>query len=293
MKRSISFIGAGRLGSTLAVAMHRAGLPVTMIASRTQRSAEQVASLIAGCRVVDEQEAASADMVFLTVPDDDIAAVANRLNWHDGQFVVHCSGATEVSVLQHAASSGAQTGGFHPIQIFAGVEQSLGLLPGTTVGIEAPAVLLEQLRHIAVTLGMVPMVLPAGVRARYHGGSLFMSSFLLSMFKESAQIWQTFGMTEQQTLAALLPLARGVIETAQQKGLAEAIAGPISRGDTRVIQQHIAAFDAIDAGHTAFYREMSRRQLLLAAEGTKVTPVQLASLHAIIDAYSQHWKDGA
>jgi predicted short-subunit dehydrogenase-like oxidoreductase (DUF2520 family) len=36
-----------------------------------------------------------------------------------GHRVVHRSGATEFPALDHASASGAVTGGFHPMQMFA------------------------------------------------------------------------------------------------------------------------------------------------------------------------------
>ncbi len=291
MLQSISIIGAGRVGSTLAIAMHRAGLPVSMVASRTESSAVNLAAMIAGCTAVSEQAAADADLVFLTVPDDDIETVASRLTWRTGQYVVHCSGATEIMALAHAQMCGAQIGGFHPIQIFADPESSVALLPGTVVGIESGTALEVILRDIATRLKMVVMMLPEGVRARYHGGSLFMSSFLLSMFQESVQIWATFGMTEKQTLDALLPLAAGVIQTAQQKGLAASIAGPISRGDANVVRRHLAAFNAIGASHVDFYKTLSNRQLMLAELGAKLTSAQLANLREAINDDGHPVKD--
>jgi predicted short-subunit dehydrogenase-like oxidoreductase (DUF2520 family) len=280
---SISIIGAGRLGATLAIAMQRAGLPVTMVASRTYTSAARLAAKIPGCVAVTEEAAANADLVFLTVPDDAIAIVTHGLVWRPGQYVVHCSGATDVAALAHAQSCGAQVGGFHPIQIFADAEQALALLPGTTVGIEGGVELESVLRDVARALEMIPMALPEGVRARYHGGSLFMSSFLLSMFHQSAQIWATFGMTEKQTLDALLPLATGVIHTAQQKGLAASIAGPISRGDANVVRAHVAAFEEIGGAYADFYRQLSMMQLTLAEAAAKLTPEQLDNVRRAIN----------
>lgn len=283
MLQSISIIGAGRLGSTLAMAMHRAGLPVTMVASKSYTSAARLAANMPGCVAVTEAAAANADLVFLTVPDDAIGSVANGLVWREGQYVVHCSGATEVSVLAHAQGFGAQIGGFHPLQIFADPAIAIDLLPGTTVGIEAGVALEIVLRDIARTLDMVPILLPEGARAQYHGGTLFMSSFLLSMFHQSAKVWATFGMSERQTLDALLPLATGVVNTAEHQGLAASIAGPISRGDVNVVRAHLAAFDAMDADIAAFYRTLSRMQLVLAEQAGKLSPEQLTSMRAVID----------
>ena len=46
---TIAFIGAGAVGGSLALALHRARYPVVAVASRTQASAETFASRIPGC----------------------------------------------------------------------------------------------------------------------------------------------------------------------------------------------------------------------------------------------------
>src|SRR6185295_5461330 len=106
----------------------------------------------------------------LTVPDDAIAPLAAQLPWRAGQRVVHCSGATEVAVLEPALRAGAMTGGFHPLQIFSDPARAGGLLAGSTVAIEGPPALEAELMVIAQRLGMTPLRLPPGARALYHGG---------------------------------------------------------------------------------------------------------------------------
>jgi predicted short-subunit dehydrogenase-like oxidoreductase (DUF2520 family) len=261
---AIAFIGAGRLGSTLAQALAQCGMKVVAMASRHAASAELVASRVPGCRATSADEAARADLVFLTVPDDAIAPLAQHLSWRSGQRVVHCSGATEVSVLEPAARRGASIGGFHPLQIFSDTERAIGLLPGSSVAIEGDPVLEAELRDIAQRLQMHPLALPAGARALYHGGASFAASFLLSMLQEAAAVWGSFGIPEAAALQALMPLARGTLDAAANKGLAGALAGPVSRGDAGVVRRHHEALTRLGAEHAQFYAELTRRQLMLA-----------------------------
>jgi predicted dinucleotide-binding enzyme len=102
----IAFIGAGRVASTLARAFVANDVPVALIASRDDASAARLASRVDGAIAASLQDAAAADLVFLTVPDDDIAVVCEKLAWRADQAVVHCSGATEVAALAAAARSG-------------------------------------------------------------------------------------------------------------------------------------------------------------------------------------------
>ncbi len=280
---NIAFIGTGRLGGALAQALHQRGVAVQMVANRNTMAAQQLAEKLAGCQAVDAATAAQADLVFLTVRDDALAPLAAQLPWRAGQSVVHCSGATEVSVLQPAADAGAAIGGFHPLQIFSDPARAIELLHGSSVAIEGPAALEAQLREIAATLGMHPLRLPPGSRALYHGGASYAASFLLSMLQEAASIWASFGIDEAQALQALLPMAHGTLSAAQTKGLSAAVAGPLSRGDAGVIAHHLAALTALGPEHAALYREFSRRQLELVQATHRLSHAQADSVRRVID----------
>jgi predicted short-subunit dehydrogenase-like oxidoreductase (DUF2520 family) len=279
----IAFIGCGRLARTLARAWQRAGQPVACVASRTPAHAQALADALPGCVALSAAEAvARADLVLLTVPDDAIATTAAALPWRAGQAVVHCSGATEVSVLQPAADAGALIGGFHPLQIFSDPEQALALLRGCSVAIEAPPALDAQLRALAALLQMRPIALPPGARALYHGGASYAASFLLSMLDEAVQAWAGFGVSEADALQALLPLAEGTLKSARAKGLAGALAGPVSRGDAGVVARHLAAFGALGAEQRAFYAQMTERQLRLAEASGRLSAAQRAALERVL-----------
>jgi predicted short-subunit dehydrogenase-like oxidoreductase (DUF2520 family) len=267
---SIAFIGAGRLGTTLAGALAKSGLDAAAVPGRDTAAATAAAQ--------------RADLVFLTVPDDAIAPLAMRLPWRAGQRVVHCSGATEVAVLDPAARAGALTGGFHPLQIFSDPARAAELLAGSTVAIEGPPALEAELRELAQRLHMTPLRLPPGARALYHGGASFAASFLLSMLQEAADVWRSFGIDEHETLQALLPLARGTLDAAASRGVAGALAGPVSRGDAGVVQRHLQALDRLGPAHGAFYRELTRRQIELARTDGRLDGAQLERLLSLLDA---------
>ena len=166
----IAIIGRGRLGLCLATALAERGETVVAASAR----AADVSATVA-----------SADLVLLTVPDDAIEAVAEALPWRPGQWLVHCSGATELTALAAAARAGALVGGFHPLQIFADPATAGQMLAGSSVAIEAEPPLRAELQRLAAVLGMVPLALPPGSRAAYHAAASFSASFLLSMLDES------------------------------------------------------------------------------------------------------------
>ncbi|MCX7141044.1 MAG: DUF2520 domain-containing protein [Proteobacteria bacterium] len=238
----IGFIGSGRVAKALAWGLSGSGHSVVAAASRSLGSAQQLAQRIAGCSATaDAQDVVDgADLVFITVPDDAIAAVASNLVWREGAAVVHCSAATEVAALAPAARAGAWTGGFHPLQLFADPEVALAGLPGCTIAIEAEGGLLRRLERLAAALGCRNMHLPPGCRARYHVAAHCAGGFVIALLKQAVDLWASFGVGREDTIRALLPLLRGTTASVERSGLAQGLAGTYSRGDIGTVEKHLA-----------------------------------------------------
>jgi predicted short-subunit dehydrogenase-like oxidoreductase (DUF2520 family) len=246
MKHAV--IGLGRLARALVPALRATGGQVAV-----------------GRRVPGDGEftpadaARQADWVWLTVPDDAIAATAAALPWRPGQLGLHCSGATPLSALAPAPAAA----GFHPLKLLAG---DAGLA-GVHVGIEADAAHRPALEALARALGLAPLSLPspmaAQARATYHAAANLAASGVLAVLAEAGTLWAAAGLAPGEALPALLPLARGALDTAAARGLAGAVSGPIARGDAGVLARHLDALAGagLDAG---LLRALGLRQLALA-----------------------------
>jgi len=180
--------------------------------------------------------------------------------------VVHCSGATELSVLEPAARAGAEIGGFHPLQLFADPEVALAGLPGCTVAIEADAPLSSQLELLAAALRCRTIRLPPGCRARYHASAHYAAGFVITLLKEAAELWQTFGVSREDTVAALLPLLRGTAAAVERSGLAQGLAGTYSRGDIGTLEKHLADLGRVGPDALHLYCELALRSIPLGLE---------------------------
>lgn len=264
----IGFIGAGRVAQGLAWGLAQKNHRVVAVASRSLASAQSLAARIPGCEASVGAQAVieRADLVFVSVPDDAIAAVAASLKWRTGASAVHCSGATEVSALQPAAAAGAHIGGFHPLQLFADPEIALAGLPGCTIAIEAEQPLLSELELLASSLQCRTIVLPPGCRARYHASAHYAAGFVITMLKEAADVWQTFGVSREDTVRALLPMLRGTAAAVERLGLAQGLAGTYSRGDIGTLKKHLADMERVGPEALKLYCELALRSIPLGLE---------------------------
>ncbi|WGS42878.1 DUF2520 domain-containing protein [Burkholderia sp. JSH-S8] len=285
----LGFIGAGRLARCVAQRFAQAGFPVAAVASRTPASAAALAARLNGCRALASPQDVvdAADLIFLTVPDDHLAASAALLRFDASraadQALVHCSGASSVDLLAPAKRQGAATGGFHPLYLFGGGDADLARIDGCSVTIEADGALHAVLARLAAALGCHPLSIPAGGRMLYHAAAHYAASFALCGLAEAVDLWRTLGFDEDAALRALLPMLAGTIETARDKGLSNALAGPVSRGDTGIVERQLALLEARGGDHATLYALMTRRAVALAAKRA-APPASLPALARAVEA---------
>jgi predicted short-subunit dehydrogenase-like oxidoreductase (DUF2520 family) len=269
-KLTLGFIGAGRVGTGLATGFAHAGVDVIAIASRKIASAQKLAKRVRGARACMPQEVADrAEMVFLTVPDDAIEAVASGVKWRPGSACVHCSGAAELDALKKAVADGALAGGFHPLHMFGATGEPPGVLAGSAIALAGPDALVKKLERLARALDARPLRLPEGGRALYHAAANFSGAFVIALMQETIALWGKLEVAEGDALAALLPLLRGTADNVEKLGAAGGLGSAVARGDVGTIRRHLEVLAREAPESLELYRILSLRTIPLAlAKGT-------------------------
>lgn len=265
-KPLVGFIGAGTVGTALAVSLSLRGYPVVAVASRSRSSAERLAGGLDGCQIYAGPQgvADAAELVFITTPDDAIGPVVAAVSWRPGQGVVHCNGAASTQILEPARRWGALVGGFHPLQTFAGVQEALENLPGSTFALEAEGSLLETLKDMAQALGGRWVLIRPEDKVLYHLAAVLACNYLVTMVKLATDIWLGFGVPQDQATQALIPLLRGTLNNIEKVGLPHCLTGPIARGDMGTIQNHLKALERSAPGLLPTYCELGLQTIPIA-----------------------------
>lgn len=281
----LGIIGAGRVGTGLALGFAHAGRNVVAVASRSVASARRLARRVRGARAcASPQEAAdAADLVFLTVPDDTIEALASSIRWRAGAACVHCSGAGDLDLLRKPAAEGAQVGGFHPLRMFGEPGKSFDMR-GCAVAIAGPQVLAGELERLARALGARPLRLPEGGRALYHAAANFSGAFVVALVAETVALWKKLGISEDDATRALLPLLRGSVDNVEKLGTAGALGSVVARGDLGTIRRHLEALATADPASLELYRLLSLRTIPLAIAKGTLRPAVAAEIAALLKA---------
>jgi predicted short-subunit dehydrogenase-like oxidoreductase (DUF2520 family) len=281
----IGIIGAGTVGTALAVRLSSRGYGLEAVASRSQSSACRLVKAVGEGKVcaTPQQVADISDLVFITTPDDAIPVVANQVKWRRGQAVVHCSGADSLDVLEPARMVGARVGSFHPLQTFASIQKAIENMPGSTFALEAEGELLQTLEGMAEALEGHSIQLGAGDKAAYHAAAVMTSNYLVTLVKLSTDLWATFGIPRDQVVQALIPLLKGTLNNIENLSLPNALTGPIARGDAGTVQIHLNTLQNVSPATLPVYCELGLQTIQLAEAKGRLEPQQARELEKILN----------
>jgi predicted short-subunit dehydrogenase-like oxidoreductase (DUF2520 family) len=240
-------VGRGRVGRSLARAAELAGIEV--------RTAGH-----------DEITAASdgAGFVLLCVPDAAIAPAAAEVPEGPG-FVGHVSGAGTLNLLAEAAAKGARTFSLHPLQTFADGDTAVDGTPAAIAGSDREA--LSFARELAATLGMRPFEVAEEDRSAYHAAAAIASNLMVALEESAAELLGRLGTDEARELLA--PLVLRTAANWVELG-ADALTGPIARGDQTTVDGHRAALRERAPELLPLYDVLAERARAVAADSEEV-----------------------
>lgn len=239
---NIGVIGPGRVGTGLARLLADRGYTVRSVSGKSREHAKVLAAALPQCEATSPQAVAdTCDLVFITTPDNVIASVAETLEWRREQGVVHCSGALSAAALAAVERHSALPGAFHPLQTLPDAQAAFANLPGSFIGIEAEEPLLTQLKEIATSLECTWGYVPAVARPAYHAAAVLVSNYTVALAHAGVELWQAIGKSEREGLEALVPLLQGTVHNLRRLGPADALTGPMARGDWATVQHNLTA----------------------------------------------------
>jgi len=281
---NLGIIGAGTVGTALAVRLSRKGYQIAAINSRSRSSALRLAQYTGSGIVYDFAQAVAdkADFVFITTPDDAIPVIASEIHWHKGQYVVHCSGADSLDVLEPARIIGAKVGSFHPLQTFAGIQKAIDNLPGSTFALEAEGDLLDILKEMALAMEGRWIKLGAGDKAAYHTAAVLTSNYMVTLVKLATDLWGSFGVPKEEAIQALLPLLKGTINNIENLSVPNALTGPIARGDAGTVQIHLDTLKQTAPNMIPVYCELGLQTIPVALAKGRINERQAKELESIL-----------
>lgn len=246
MSEDLFFVGPGRMGLALGYSLWQSDAANSLIYCGrrpeppshplfTQGNARYVFGL--------ERPPEGTTAVFLSVPDETLAEIATTLAGHGqapgGTAAFHLSGALSTDPLAPLHARGYAVGTLHPFQTVAHSITGADLLPGSYFAVSGEPQALSVARRLLNALGSPALTVPVTRRPLYHVAGVFASNYLLSILRVAARLLGRAGVSDEEALEALLPLARGTLKNVDDLGLSQAVTGPLARGDVETVHLHL------------------------------------------------------
>jgi predicted short-subunit dehydrogenase-like oxidoreductase (DUF2520 family) len=282
---SLSIIGAGRLGTALAIALNKAGHSINVIVARRLASASRASKLAGGQglalsarqfrQLLPKGQALldQSSLILIATPDDVIASIADELSDLLGRstaplgqkVALHTSGALSSNVLAPLRQYRVSVGALHPLVSISDARNGADWLTRGFFSVEGDAPATRVAKRIVRDLGSKAFEIAASAKPLYHAAALMASPNLTALIDIALEMLSRCGLTANQSQRVLLPLIRSTLDNLAAVDPARSLTGTFKRGDVATVQKHVEAIssqkldDALEA-----YVILGRRSMKLA-----------------------------
>jgi len=272
--KTLNIIGCGAVGRVVGRLFQQAGLAdVQDVLNRSLASAKEAVAFIgAGRPVADYAELRPADLLLIAASDQALAGCAQSLAGsgvlrpgvlRPGDVAWQLSGALPSAVLAPLREAGVAIASVHPVRSFADPAASCAEFAGTWCGIEGDAAAVALLSEAFAALGGRIFPVDPEFKTVYHAGAVLVCNYLASLVEVGLRAYQRGGLPRETALQVMEPLMRGTLDNIFRVGPAEALTGPIARGDAALVSAQLVALDGWDGEVALIYRALGRVALEL------------------------------
>ena len=275
----IGIIGAGKVGTTLAKYVKDHGACVTGFYNRTESSGRESAEFTGTeyFTTLDSLMKVS-DTLFITTTDKEIEKVWDCIAKKNvkGKVICHFSGSLSSDIFSNWEETGAYVCSVHPIYAFSNKFTAYQNLTGAAFAVEGHRTALTRMQELFRLLPNRIVEISTSEKVKYHAATSIASNHVVGLISMAVELMQEAEIPEASAYELLKPLVEnnvksifeketqegnssGTEQTAEYRGCAQALTGPIERNDTETVRKHL--------------KHLDRRQWELAyrAVGTAVT----------------------
>jgi predicted short-subunit dehydrogenase-like oxidoreductase (DUF2520 family) len=283
----VAVVGAGRVGTAIAVLLGRAGHEIVAVSGR--EASERRASVhLPGVPLVAAADAVrEADLAVVSVPDDLLAELVGTVAAaiRPGTWVAHVSGAAGLEVLAPVGEHGGRRLAIHPLQTFPDVERAIASIPGSLLAVTADDEEGWDLgERLGRDLGARPFRLADEHRPLYHAAAVFASNYLVAVSALAAELFEAAGVPDP--VEAMRPLQEASLANVALLGPAAALTGPAVRGDAGTIGSNLEALATSAPGAVEAYVTLCRVALELATGLGRLADEDRAAVEEVLARWS-------
>ena len=241
-------MGAGNMATALSLSLKEAGNTPVAVWSRTEESAQILAGKLQCAYTCDIASLPVAEIFIISVVDSALYGVAAQVAAaFPDALILHTAGSIDMELLHSAGA--ADYGVLYPMQT-VNRHKTVSLRDVTTFVEGCNEKVAERVEALARTISDKVVHATSKQRSYLHVAAVFTCNFSNAMYNMAAEILEKHGLP----FDAMLPLVDEAARKVHDMSPAEAQTGPARRGDSNVMNAHIAM---LDEEHAAIYSQLS------------------------------------
>lgn len=283
-KPNVTVIGPGALGSSLLRALVKSGYEIASVISRNPAGETLQTGIVATelFRMSEADNTNLGQLVFIAAPDDSISDVAMLLstlniNW-PGRTVAHCSGFLTSGELASIREKGGSVASFHPLQTFVKGSVSDDF-KNINISLEGGSEALHVLEKVTSDLGARPLFLDQDQKSMLHISAVFLSNYLVSLGGIADRLIQN--SIPGRDVSLLYPLLLQTASNLAKSTPADALTGPVARGDVQTVRKHLETL-SLDKEILKAYKLLGREAIRIAERDGDIIVDSISELRRLL-----------
>ncbi len=235
---NISVVGFGKAGKSLSHYFRKKGHKIKYICDINNENIKKEVEEVEGL-ITDDFEliGKESNIIILALPDSNIEDVWNKIKpFIRENLVFHLSGVKEGIYEDKSLYA------LHPAAPMTGN----GNLDNIVFGLENSGERVEEIKDFIVKCGNEVVLIEKGTKSRYHLANVIVSNLVLSLFQRGLENLKKCGISEEDGMKLLMPLAKLNLSNIESKGLVDAVTGPVERKDFDTVEKHLEVIDKED-----------------------------------------------
>lgn len=293
---AIGIIGAGALGTQLALNLYRAGFNVAVIAVKNKNKGSPLAKKIKAQIVTNPAKVLSlASIIFVLTRDNEIFEIykilAESKYIATSHYIGHCSGAMPALPIPSLFKKSIPLFSIHPMiavpknAAIGDIKQEISF-KGIWWTFEGSPNARPLLKKIVQKLHGHFQEINAKDKPLYHAACVLSSNFIVTLLAASQKCLQftnsTAGPAPKQKIASLATLAQSSLSNSLKLPFHEALTGPFIRGDINVIKSHLEALQYMPE-IKSLYATLGITSIDLLISSRSLTKIQQINLRKILE----------
>ena len=306
-KLKLSIIGCGNVAKTLAYLWHQVSVvEICDVVNQSQQSADESVDFIGAGKAVAGNAAGglqAADVFLLGCGDDQLETCINQLVEAEvvraENIVFHCSGSKPSSIILSSIVNpsiekstskwgGVHTASIHPVKSFSSPSEAIYSFSNTYCGFEGDEKAVSVLKTWVEAIGGNCFGIDAGHDGKnkliYHAASVIACNYLVALQELSINAFAQSGVDREMAMKILEPIVKGTADNIFSMGTANALTGPIARGDHQVVAKQLQAVNDWDSSAGDIYKLLGEISADLSEKQGSATLENLTKIREILKA---------